>query len=737
MSARRTCGRPPRELWQPHAQKSVGRATRATFVGGTNLAQLGPLATRTQATRSVLPVLVLPAVLGLLGCFATVPKHQYGVHQLEFEGVEEVDPEAIRVCLATHEREQVVIGLSALREPKCGEPPFDRERADWKLWSWPWKKWPVYDEAVLKLDLKRIERWYQARGYYRAHVTKVEFNPPAAGKDEPCKEDCEADIRVHVSEGEPVRLRSIKLVGTDKMTPELQEELKDELDLTVGDIFDEAQYHMAQERVAEVLREAGYARVEVEGGAEVHRGLLFADVTLTIEPGPVCTMGPVQIKSSDEIPTEPVLAVAKLKRGTRYNESDLKSAQHAVYAMGAFSRVSVRGDLESEGTEIPIIIEVAPRRRSEPMIGGGVMSGVLSTGPLAQESLSVPQWDVHLLGSYTHRNFLGGLRQLRIEERPRLLSLGQFPTVPDNSPRFANTVQVRFSQPGVIEARTQLFTESSWDYGPDPFLLFFRHDVANAIGLERGFFEGRLSGRVAVHMELMQVTPRQPIVEETPSSYRLPYIEERVTLDLRDDPVAPTKGGYFTTGLHEAIPVGERSWAYLRLTPDVRGYAPLGLGFVLAARFALGSMHIFSAGKKLDDESQELGPQLYRLRGGGANSNRGFGAGQLGDGIQGGIRRWEGSLELRIPLGKSLSLAGFGDLGDVHAGRSFRFAHLNTAFGGGMRYRTPIGPIRLDVGYRVRSLARAGGGKPETDPQTNLGFARFPGAIHLTIGESF
>ena len=690
--------------------------------------------------KTILPAALLLAVLAVLavlpGC-ASVPKHQYGVERLKFKGVKHVDPETLRVCLTTHERERVTIGLSALREPECGVPPFDNKRADLRLFSFFWKTWPVYDEAVLKLDIQRIERWYQARGYYRAHVTKVDFKPPEAGTDKPCTENCEATITIHVSEGEPVRLRGIKLDVKDKLDAEVREELYDELELKKGVIFDEAEFHNAEQRLTDVLREAGYARAKVTGEAQVHRGLLFADVTFHVEPGPVCTFGTVTVKSTDPIPEKPVLAVTKLKRGTRYNETDLREAQHAVYAMGAFSRVTVRADLESESAEIPIIIEVSPRRRSEPMLGAGVMSGVLATGPLAAEQLSVPQWDVHLLGTYAHRNFLGGLRQLRIEERPRLLFLGAFPRVPDNSPRFANTLQIRFSQPGVIEPRTQLFTEHTWDYGPDPFLLFFRHDVANAVGLERSFFEGRLSGRVAAHMELMEVTPRQPIATEIPSSYRLPYMEERITVDLRNDKTAPSKGGYFTTGIHEAIPVGERSWSYLRLTPDLRGYAPLGLGLVLAARFALGSIHIWEAGSKLDEQSQKLGPQLYRLRGGGANSNRGFGAGLLGDGIEGGIRRWEGSLELRIPLGKNLSIAGFGDMGDVHAGKSFRFSHLNTSAGGGIRYRTPIGPIRLDVGRQVLRAARADGSRPEDNPQTNLGFVKFPGAIHLTIGESF
>ena len=73
-------------------------------------------------------------------------------------------------------------------------------------------------------------------------------------------------------------------------------------------------------------------------------------------------------------------------------------------------------------------IQLEPRRTQEILLGGGIMSGVLA-GP-ALESISVPQWDLHLVATYEHRNFLGGLRRLRLEERPRLLFLEQFPRSP-------------------------------------------------------------------------------------------------------------------------------------------------------------------------------------------------------------------------------------------------------------------------------------------------------------------
>jgi translocation and assembly module TamA len=437
--------------------------------------------------------------------------------------------------------------------------------------------------------------------------------------------------------------------------------------------------------------------------------------------------------------------------------------------------VTVRGNLaDTVGPQIPIEIELEPRRKSQWLLGGGILAGTVSSGVQAEESISVPQWDLHLLGSYEHRNFFGGLRRFRVEERPRMLFLGSFPAVPEGSPRFGNTITASFSQPGVFDPRTNLFVETRWDNGPDPFLLFFRNDVGVALGLERGFWQQRINVRLALHQEVMQVARRQPlrdVIDEKqreesggealpdcsmpvpditdclhqeyliPNSYRLFFVEQRATLDLRDDAVRPRKGGYFRLTLHEAARVWDPSWNYVRVLPEARGYAPLGLGIILAARFALGSLHVLDFSEKLDQQAQVLGAQPYRLRGGGANSVRGFGPGELGDGRAGGIRRWEASLELRVPLSKDFYLVGFGDMGDVYAGYDesgrkdvrFRFDHLNTSVGGGARYYTVIGPVRLDVGYRPTALA----GAEQSDYRMDLGFTKFRGAVHLTIGESF
>jgi outer membrane protein assembly factor BamA len=227
-----------------------------------------------------------------------------------------------------------------------------------------------------------------------------------------------------------------------------------------------------------------------------------------------------------------------------------------------------------------------------------------------------------------------------------------------------------------------------------------------------------------------------------PSDYHVLEIEEVLRLDLRDDPARP-HGGFFAQILaRQAGYWLPSSWNYVYLAPDVRGYIPLPKRITIAMRMSLGMYFITGADSDLDELSRALGPRDERLRGGGANGNRGFLPGRLGDGREGGTRRWEGSLELRFPITGELGGVLFGDVGDVSRATRFRFDHPQTSVGFGLRYFTIVGPIRLDLAWQVRQAAVIGEDERvrRTSDDTLVSFgprARFPGAFHLSIGEAF
>ncbi|WP_437734699.1 BamA/TamA family outer membrane protein [Sorangium sp. So ce1335] len=225
----------------------------------------------------------------------------------------------------------------------------------------------------------------------------------------------------------------------------------------------------------------------------------------------------------------------------------------------------------------------------------------------------------------------------------------------------------------------------------------------------------------------------------------------------------------------------------IRLQPEFRAYLPVSrrwtLGFRLMTGWLIPTNSDLQYGEASFDptrcdagasaeERARCGAdlQLMQFRGffsGGATSNRGYGFNEVGPHARvpsptarggtnaaaeaplipiGGRQLWEASLELRIPLGESFGTVIFADAGDVKRGFGlFRSGaqRPHVSAGVGLRYTTPVGPLRFDVGYRVPCLqvlgkctpGEAGWPDDERTPEALLDV--LPIAVNLAIGEAF
>ena len=103
----------------------------------------------------------------------------------------------------------------------------------------------------------------------------------------------------------------------------------------------------------------------------------------------------------------------------------------------------------------------------------------------------------------------------------------------------------------------------------------------------------------------------------------------------------------------------------------------------------------------------------------------------------GGFTLWEASSELRFAITGPLSVATFCDASDVSPQETdFRWNHLHLSCGAGGRYDTPVGPIRLDVGYRIPGMQVIGGLTPDEREPKTFAFG-IPIAVHIGIGEAY
>ncbi len=746
----------------------------------------------------------------LLASCATIPDGRYGVDELELEGVNVLDPYALRACLATQERDSLAIDLSKSPSPNCGAPPFDAKRIHLPLWRWPWTDWPLYDPNIFERDVGRIERWYRARGYYGARILGAKSEPTEAlyGGGSPTPDANEIRLHVKLLEGKPVRISSVGIDGVSALEEDLGTALLEEMDgLAPAEPFDEAEFDRTKSRLLRRLRDAGYATAVVASEATVDPKQGSAAVHFKVVSGPFSEFGDVCVEGHGSLPARQILEASDLKPGEAYSQSDLEDARTRIYQMRVFAEVEIiagrvdaltgaaqfrgqHGEREGEWLafhdpdkpetnsapgqtaeeedqgervcrlsqhdtvrpRIPIEIRVKPARLYRFGVGAGLQIGV-EDGQRAYAAAR--QWDTHIFTYLELRNFFGGLRRFRIEERPKIVFLDAFPRTRDSKGdrgfEIGNNLSTLLEWPAFLEARTLLRVTGVWDRGPDPFGGgFIRDDIDVGVGPSRDFLSNRLHASASIHFN-PYIPKDNGHPEVAVERYNLLFLQQTLEWDARDDRNNPTRGTFARVEMHETLP--SSNWSYLRVIPELRKYFPLPYGLVLASRAGIGVIHIYDA-ERTTNELERLGPRPYRLRGGGPYSVRGVQAGSLGirdsdlversnglpKGFSGGTRSWIASMELRVPLGESFGIAGFVDAGDVDGGYGtvrgrFRFDHPNTTLGGGLRYKTIVGPLRVDVGWLVPGLQ----GDTTDSRQINRKDPLFGlnGAVHITIGEAF
>jgi len=709
-------------------------------------------------------------LLGGLACAATacatIPKHEYGVRSLSVEGMKQLDEEALKVCLATQARERTGFMLGVAGEPECGVAPFDAARVPVALWSWPWTDWPLYDETVWNRDVARVARWYRARGYYAARVTKSTQTPDP--------EERTLELGLTVEEGQPVLVKRIVIAGIEATDARTRAALHAALKLRVGGHFDETFYDDSKRALTDVLREHAYALASVEGEIRIDPPQRAAEVTFRIAPGRRFRFGKISVTGQGDLPVRPVLGAAEIDEGEPFKVSVLEDAKRAIYELGPFASVEmIEKPREQEG-RVDLIIKLVPGRLLRTAIGAGLQVGTDPTlTPTDAPGDALDRWDLHLLGRIEYRNFLGGMRRISIEDRPRVVFNDPFPTAVD--PDIGNLLILDFRQPAFLEPRTTFAITGRWDRGRDPYTDVLRSDLLGGAGPERSFFDGKLRASINLNVNwfLPSRSDRSSSVSEdgtqTPAprdvradypAYYATYMQYALALDLRDVPREPTRGAYFALTVQHGGYFLPSDWDYVRVTPDVRAYLPLGLGLVLAGRARIGIMEIGDSRIAVREDPygveqrlRDLGPLRQRLRGGGNNSVRGYRPNTLGDVTEinevidsGGLRQWEASIELRATITSSFGAVLFLDAGDVSRAKSFRLRAPQTSVGFGLRYRTIIGPIRLDAGYAIPGLQWFGRDPRIREAYDNNGattrfneasFLGTPFAVHFTIGEAY
>jgi outer membrane protein insertion porin family/translocation and assembly module TamA len=682
--------------------------------------------------RNSVRVWILLVALALTGC-ASLPAQQAIVNSLHFHGNEELAASDIEDQIATQ-----------------GSPRF------LGLFAGIFYDYQVFNRYVLQNDLQRIERYYRARGFYSARVRAARI-----------RYEGERRVRVDITieEGSPVIVKSVAVHGSSELPRDVgvAAERAARGHVRTGERFEEANFAAAESALLRSLTESGYAYAKVERRARVDVPGHFAVLELSVRPGERARLGAVQLTGLGVIPRAPVIAAMDLQPGAAYSTATLDEARQAALELGVFSSVEVTPDLRETPPfplEVPIHVAAQTARLHTASLGGGLR-------------LDTVRADVHLTGGWEDRNFLGGLRRLTLQASPGLvLYPTRLPTLglPQRVlPELSLRAELR--QPGFLEPRTSGFVKAEFDI----YSILFAEQTTSAtlpgyreaaleIGVDRTFAR-RLFVRLSHHLQLNAPFSYDGALDDNlDRSLILSYPELLIVLDERDDRVEPRAGGYLSLSLQAAGVGGDARDA--RIQPEARGYLPVLPRVTLATRATLGLL--FPRNYSPPDATAEPGEyvrntELLFFRGffsGGPSSNRGYpprGVGPQGSlpffypnqgsqdiaascvaGLQscslplGGFSLWEASAELRIKASESASVTLFCDASDVGARTlDFQFVRPNLSCGPGLRYATPVGPIRADLGVRVPGL------QDDSGSATLPTLFGLPAAFAVAIGETF
>ncbi len=598
--------------------------------------------------------------------------------------------------------------------------------------------WFRLDPDALGADKRRIEAYYRARGFYRTSTTAAEVTPDGEGR---------VHVALGVKEGPRITVRRLEITGFDEV-PEARSHAGT-LKLAVGHAFTEAAYDATRAQLLTALLATGWANATVTQSAQVLPDEGVVDVRFAVEAGARYRFGRVFVAGTAEVPRQKVIlrATREVKSGHWFDEGRLDRAQARVFDLGVFAGVRVtRGAPDLERGTIPVVVAVREAPFHTLKLGPGL-------------GFQAARWETQGLASWTHRNWLGGIRRLQLDAR------AGYAWIPDPFIRdregVVGQVSAEFSQPSVLgdavdfSARVELEKSLEQAYGfyserlrlGTPLRLGPGWTLTPTYNLE--VYQLRdLVGTPSVTLPQLQNCPGQICL--------LSYLEQRLAWDGRDDPLNTRRGLYASLSVQEGFNVASYGYRFLRFLPEVRWFLPLGRATVLATRARLGAL--VPVGEK------GRAPVVALFTAGGALSMRGYGSGRLSPmSLQEG--RWvptggngllEGSLELRQALSPSLTGALFLDGGNVSSASGSPSGYqevldptrLQLALGIGLRYRTLFGPLRIDLAGRLPTDWSAGvpfahrfPPVPTTPPAAGAPAGpdhREPiAAIHISLGEAF
>ena len=541
-----------------------------------------------------------------------------------------------------------------------GNTVFDKDQLLDKMETkerW-WLSWitdrGVYNKEAMSLDVERIKAAYHDEGYQSVRVGDPQVT---LIKDE------YLDVVIEIDQGLQYRVGEVTVSG-DMMYP--QEKLRKLVRLQSGDVFGTSALRQSILMLTDVYADHGYAYTNVTPLTSKDQQLQLIDLNLEVEQGPRVFVERIEITGNTKTRDKVIRREIPLLERDLFSAKKVKEANRRIRNLGFFDEINVTNKPGSDETKTILGVAVTERSTGTFSIGMGYSSSdkLMAQGSISQDNL-----------------FGYGMR----------LSLsGTFGS-------YSSNYSLALSDPH--------FLDTNWTLGGEIYKNDREYDDYDEQKIGGSIRTGHPIGRksklyVTYRYEQLEVSNISnnltDTIQDEAGNSTLSSLTTQIVRNSTDYFDDPSRGGMSKLSLEYAGLGGTEK--FVKSIAEHRHFFPLPWGTVFSIHGELGYV------TSTDSDDVSITQKFFL---GGIRTIRGFqyrevGPRENGDYV-GGSRMGYFNFEYLFPIYKKLGLKGvlFYDTGNAWTDDENYFSDMRHSVGAGIRWKSPMGPLRFEWGYNL------------------------------------
>jgi translocation and assembly module TamA len=513
----------------------------------------------------------------------------------------------------------------------------------------------IKDKLIPTL-MPTLKAFYESEGFYDVNISM---------------QTSDTKVKVKVVENTPVRISNI-VIQSDRNISTL-------ITVKIGDIFKAKRFIEIKSKLIEGLLNDGYCSYDLDTKAYVDLDKHTAEFVYILKKGGICTFGVPNIVGLKSIDKKVILSRVRAKEGERFDPKKVKETYASVYSLNAFDGVQIGVDRKFYNV-VPLDITLNEVENAYHFEGGVGYDTYI--GPRVHASL-------------VKKNFFGNAKKTGIKlswSAKEQLAVGEY-----------------FQPALFVWGGYGIDFGTEFGYQNLEYKGFKEAKRFAKVYLEHN--EGRLKLRAGLALENIDISTSDNLkyyetltqaVSEGNFLLLYPYID--VVYDARDDKLNPKYGYYFSASMEYGVDYKADATSYIKTLIEAR------------AIYTFDKLTLASVAKAgvIDEKTNAL-PESKLFFAGGSYSNRAYGFNNIGiiasprsDTIFGASSWLNLSFEADYPMVGKLYGAVFTDNTMLNDGSNDFTGKVITSAGVGVRYLTPIGPFKLDVGFNVNKPSEYG-----------------------------